>query len=288
MMLADWLLTAEAALGVASAWRQPGLNDESPRREAEWLLRAVLGLSSAQILARPERQLSDRQLSRLADCLQRRCAGEPLAYLVEQAEFWSLPLRVTPATLIPRADTETLVEVVLALHPDSQQIRRVVDLGCGSGAIALALKSERPQWQVTGVDMSSQALAVAQENGQRLALPVCWLQSDWLAALSDETFDLMVSNPPYLPADDLHLPTLGYEPRTALVADSNGLADFQRIIEQAAGHLSEGGWLLFEHGAAQADVVRALCQQAGFINVQSWPDLSGQWRVSGGQRGVIG
>jgi release factor glutamine methyltransferase len=287
MTIADWLAAAEAALAAADGWRQPGLIDESPRREAQWLLRSLLGLTSAQILSRADQALSASQLAELTDGLKRRCDGEPLAYIVGHAEFWSLPLRVTPATLIPRADTETLVEVALALFPDREGELQVVDLGCGSGAIALALKHERPHWLVTAVDASAEALIVAAENAQHLKLPLRCLQSNWLSAFGHERFDLIVSNPPYLAADDMHLPTLKYEPPTALVADKNGLGDYQRIISQARAHLNEQGWLLFEHGAEQADAVLALCQQAGLCNVQSWPDLSGQWRVSGGQHGVI-
>ncbi|MDP1541396.1 MAG: peptide chain release factor N(5)-glutamine methyltransferase [Moraxellaceae bacterium] len=287
MTITDWLAAAEAALAASNAWRQPGLTDESPRREAQWLLRSLLGLTSAQILSRSEQVLSGSQLTELNAGLKRRCDGEPLAYIVGQAEFWSLPLRVTPATLIPRADTETLVEVALALFPDRERELQVVDLGCGSGAIALALKHERPHWQVTAVDACADALGVAIDNAQQLKLPLRCLQSNWLSALANERFDLIVSNPPYLAADDMHLPTLSYEPRTALVADMNGLGDYRRIISQAQAHLNEQGWLLLEHGAEQADAVRSLCQQAGLSNVQSWSDLSGQWRVSGGQHGVI-
>lgn len=286
MMIADWLAAAEAALAAADGWRQPGLIDESPRREAQWLLRSLLGLSAAQILSRPEQLLLTNQLAVLNAGLVRRCHGEPLAYVTGQAEFWSLPLRVTPATLIPRADTETLVEVVLTLFANDGRVLQVVDLGCGSGAIALALKHERQHWQLTAVDASAEALSIAAENATNLKLPLRCVHSDWFSALANQRFDVIVSNPPYLAADDAHLPTLRFEPHTALVAEANGLADYQRIVSQAPQYLNEKGWLLFEHGANQADAVRELCQQAGLINVQSWPDLAGQWRVSGGQQGV--
>lgn len=286
MTIADWLAAAEAALAAAEGWRQPGLIDENPRREAQWLLRSLVGLSAAQILSRPEQLLSTSQLAVLNTGLVRRCNGEPLAYVTGQAEFWSLPLRVTPATLIPRADTETLVEVVLTLFANDERVLQAVDLGCGSGAIALALKHERRHWQLTAVDASAEALSIAAENAANLKLPLRCVQSDWFSALANQRFDVIVSNPPYLAADDVHLPTLRFEPHTALVAEANGLADYQRIVSQAPQYLNEKGWLLFEHGANQADAVRELCQQAGLINVQSWPDLAGQWRVSGGQQGV--
>lgn len=286
MTIADWLAAAEAALAAAEGWRQPGLIDENPRREAQWLLRSLVGLSAAQILSRPEQLLSASQLAGLNAGLLRRCNGEPLAYVTGQAEFWSLPLRVTPATLIPRADTETLVEVVLTLFAKDERVLQAVDLGCGSGAIALALKHERRHWQLTAVDASAEALSIAAENAANLKLPLRCIQSDWFSALGNQRFDVIVSNPPYLAADDVHLSTLSFEPRTALVAKANGLADYQRIVSQAPQFLNEKGWLLFEHGANQADAVRELCQQAGLINVQSWPDLAGQWRVSGGQQGV--
>lgn len=286
MTIADWLAAAEAALAAADGWRQPGLIDESPRLEAQWLLRSLLGFSAAQIIARPEQVLSASQLAAVNAGLTRRCDGEPLAYVTGQAEFWSLPLRVTPATLIPRADTETLVEVVLTLFAKDERVLQVVDLGCGSGAIALALKHERRHWQLTAVDTSIEALNVAAENAANLKLPLRCMHSDWFSALGNQRFDVIVSNPPYLAVDDVHLATLSYEPRSALVADEDGLADYRRIVSLAPQYLNANGWLLFEHGVDQANAVRELCQQAGLINVQSWLDLAGQWRVSGGQQGV--
>ena len=175
---------------------------------------------------------------------------------------------------------------MLTLFANDERVLQAVDLGCGSGAIALALKHERRHWQLTAVDASAEALSIAAENAANLKLPLRCVQSDWFSALADQRFDVIVSNPPYLAADDVHLPTLRFEPHTALVAEANGLADYQRIVSQAPQYLNEKGWLLFEHGANQADAVRELCLQAGLINVQSWPDLAGQWRVSGGQQGV--
>lgn len=281
LSVAVWLRLAAARLAAAPDWRQPGLDDVSPRREAEWLLATLLARDLAWLLTWPERLLTAEQAAQAEQWLQRRCAGEPLAYLRGRHEFWSLPLTVTPATLVPRPDTERLVEVALERLPPGQALA-VLDLGTGSGAIALALASERPQAVVTAVDRSAEALAVARGNGEALALPVRWLLSDWFAALAGERFHLLVSNPPYLADADAHLDSLGHEPRSALVAAADGLADLQLLVAQAPGHLHDGGWLLLEHGQAQAAAVRAEMAARGFTQVQSWCDLGGQERVSGG------
>lgn len=287
MTRAQWVALATARLASAPDWRQRDVDDD-PRAEAVWLLCAGLGVSRAQWLTWPEAVLTADEAARLDDWLAQRARGRPLARLTGEAEFWSLLLRVSAATLLPRADTETLVAAALRQVPADMAPCRVVDLGTGSGAVALALKAERPQWQLTGVDVCPEALAVAADNGRRLGLPVRWQRSDWLAALAAERFELIVSNPPYLAPDDPHLPALWHEPRQALVADEQGLADYRRIVAQAWPRLVPGGWLLFEHGASQAAAVRALLQQAGFGSVRSWRDLAGQERVSGGCRHADG
>lgn len=300
MRLDAWLAQASDALAAASAWQQ--LADESPRREAQWLLASLLNKSMAWLQIGGDVLLTPAQQEQAQRWLQRRCSGEPLAYITGEQEFWSLPLRVSPATLIPRADTETLVETALALH--AQHLKalpacRLLDMGTGSGAVALALASElnRPLQasvveraglepaavEVTAVDCSADALAVARSNGETLRLPVRWLASDWFAALTGERFHLIVSNPPYIDAADPHLAALQHEPASALVAAQSGLADLYILIEQSPDYLMVDAWLLLEHGYQQAGSVRAALQSRGFVDVQSWRDLGGHPRVSGGR-----
>jgi release factor glutamine methyltransferase len=214
--------------------------------------------------------------------VQRILQGEPLAYLLGAKEFFGLPLSVDDRVLVPRADTETLVQWALDLLPEATAGQRVLDLGTGSGAIALSLARHRPQARVSAVDASVDALVVARTNATRLGLQVQFIQSSWLDAVR-EPFDLMVSNPPYIAQDDPHLAALAHEPRAALVAGADGLQDLRQIISQSPAHLTPGGWLLLEHGYNQADAVRALLVQQGFDQVQSRHDLAGIERCSGGQ-----
>ena len=220
----------------------------------------------------------------------RRAAGEPFAYLVGEREFHGLTLAVNDAVLVPRPDTETLVEWALELlDGELRDIARpaALDLGTGSGAIALALKHARPRADVWAAERSAQALAVARANAQRLALGVRFAQGDWWDALVTETdvptFDLVVSNPPYIAADDPHLAALRHEPLSALVADDDGLADIRRIAEGARGRLRAGGWLLFEHGWAQAAAVQAILQRSGFGEVSTRVDIECRARCTGGR-----
>ena len=280
MTVAGWLRQAALAFADGVAWRAAGV-DASPRREAEWLLAEALGHDLAWLLTWPERDLTEAERARADDWLQRRLGGEPLAYLAGVQPFWTLSLRVTPATLIPRPDTERLVELALQRLPEVSC--RVLDLGTGSGAIALALASERRQAAVTAIDRSHEALAVAQGNGERLALPVRWLQGDWFAPVAGERFDLVVSNPPYIRADDHHLAALMHEPLSALVAADDGLADLRQLVRTAPEHLLPDGWLLLEHGHDQSEAVRALLATRGFTAVATWQDHGGQDRVSGGR-----
>lgn len=280
MTVSEWLREAAARLAISPAWQGPDVL-LSPRREAEWLLAASLTRTMTWLLTWPDKALTAEEQDQADRWLRQRCRGVPLAYLTGEREFWSLPLRVTADTLVPRPDSERLVEVALACWPPADA-PRVLDLGTGSGALALALKQERPDAQLTAVDRSEAALAVAAGNGERLALPVRWLQGDWFSPVGDERFHLVVSNPPYLAPDDPHLDSLQHEPRTALVADEEGLADLRRLCRDAPAHLLPGGWLLLEHGAAQASAVRDLLTAAGFAQVRSWQDLGGCDRVSGG------
>ncbi|GAD23242.1 peptide chain release factor N(5)-glutamine methyltransferase, partial [Acidovorax sp. MR-S7] len=210
----------------------------------------------------------------------RRMAGEPVAYLTGTKEFYGLPLQVDARVLDPRPDTETLVDWALALAAPAA---RMADLGTGSGAIALALQSQRPQAQVLAVDASADALAVARANARRLGLPVRFVQGHWLDGIAGP-FDLIVSNPPYIPATDPHLAALTHEPLSALASGDDGLQDIRAIAAQAPSRLAPGGWLLLEHGWDQAEAVQALLRAAGFGQVHSRHDLAGMARCTGGQR----
>ena len=254
----------------------------SPRLDLELLLCAAAGCSRTLLYARPETELTGTALAQFETLLARRRGGEPMAYLLGEREFWSLRLRVTPATLIPRPETELLVE--LALDRVQEPRARVLDLGTGSGAIALALAGERPAWQITGVDRCAAALQVAEANRAALGLDNVRLrQGDWLAGERGH-YHLIVANPPYVDAADPHLGQgdVRFEPREALVAAEGGLAELRTIAATAPGHLLPGGWLLLEHGADQGAAVRALCA-AALEEVRSWTDLAGHERVSGGR-----
>lgn len=260
------------------------LEQDEARSEVQALLQAVLAVNRAYLLAHPERVLTEQELSRYRSLLQRRLQGEPLAYILGEREFFGLGLRVTPATLIPRPDTELLVELALQRMPEAGG--RVLDLGTGSGAIALAIAHARPDAAVTAVDAAAAALSVAQGNAVRLGIRnASFVPSDWFSALAEQHFDLIVSNPPYIAENDSHLSQgdLRFEPRTALASGPDGLDDIRRIIGEAGAHLATDGWLLLEHGYDQAAQVRVLLQRAGFRNISSAKDLAGIERVTGGQ-----
>lgn len=259
------------------------LPGDSARRDAEILLGHCLDRSRSWLYTWPEREVAVAQDQQYRRLLAARRHGQPIAYLVRQREFWSLPLEVDHHTLIPRPETETLVSLALALPLPADA--RVLDLGTGSGAIALALASERPGWQVSAVDASAGALAVARRNAARLALQrVSFVQSDWYSAVAGERFHLLVANPPYIDAGDEHLVQgdVRFEPRTALVAADAGLADLARLVAGASAQLHAGGWLLLEHGCGQGEAVRDLLRVAGFGEVTTHNDLAGLERISGG------
>jgi release factor glutamine methyltransferase len=254
------------------------------RLDAELLLSAALDKPRSYLRTWPEHEPGAEQLSAFATMLERRRAGEPVAYILGHQGFWSLDLEVAPHTLIPRPDTELLVETALQLAPATP--RRVLDLGTGTGAIALALASERGGWRVTGVDRIAEAVELAERNRQRLKLTNAGFRlSSWFDALAGERFDLIVSNPPYIATADRHLDEgdVRFEPMSALVAGADGLDDIRQIIDQAPGHLEAGGWLLLEHGYDQAEAVRGLLSAAGFAAVVSRRDLGGHERISLGQ-----
>ena len=260
------------------------LGPDSARIEVQCLLQAVLQVNRAWLLSHPEHSLTTEQHEQYLALFGRRLSGEPIAYLLGEREFYGLIFKVSPATLIPRPETELLVELALQRIPQ-QGTCRVLDLGTGSGAIALSIAHARPNANVIAVDASAAALQVAQFNMQRLGLSNVRLShSDWFSALHGERFDMIVSNPPYIAAGDAHLMQgdVRFEPRTALASGADGLDDIRRITAQAKGHLSNNGWLLVEHGYSQAAQVRAQLQHTGFTGVFSECDLAGIERVSGG------
>ncbi len=257
------------------------------RLDALLLLACELTRTRTWLIAHGDHPLTDGQSEAFQALLARRSAGEPLAYLVGEKEFHGLTFEVGANVLVPRPDTETLVDWGLELlgGPLSAVLSpRVVDLGTGSGAIALSVLRGYPAAQVMATDTSPAALQVARRNADRLGLPVALRPGDWWGALSGDLFHLALSNPPYIAASDPHLASLSYEPRSALVAGPHGLEDIERIVAGAGAHLYSGGWLLFEHGHDQAGAVRALLHDAGFADVQSRRDLAGIERCTGARR----
>jgi release factor glutamine methyltransferase len=255
------------------------------RLDAQLLMLHALGRSQtdrAWLITHDDEVLSDPAARTFQALCQRRLAGEPLAYIVGSKPFFGLDLQIDNRVLVPRPDTETLVEWALTFETAST----VLDMGTGSGAIALALKSVRPDWQVTALDASADALAVAQKNAKRLNLNVNFMQSSWFDAFAESKttkFDLIVSNPPYIIEGDWHMAALAHEPKQALTSGADGLDDIRHIITQAPLFLTPYGWLLLEHGFDQAAAVRDLLSQHGFKQVQSQLDLAGIDRCTGGQ-----
>lgn len=252
--------------------------------DARVLLCAALGVDDAHLIAHPGQALTEQQRDRYLACVERRRAGEPVAYLTGEREFYSLAFKVTPAVLIPRPETELLVEAALERVPAHVPFR-VLDLGTGSGCVAIAIAAYRPRAHVTAAEESRDALAVARENAERHGAGVEFLKSDWFGALAGRRFDLIVSNPPYVAEHDSHLSEgdTRFEPRAALVAGADGLSCIRLIIAQARAYLEPGGGLLFEHGYDQAARCRALLAQAGYFEVATRRDLAGVERVSGGR-----
>ena len=248
-------------------------------REARVLLAHATGFSEAAVLAFPERSLPQDAERKFMGFAERRRHGEPVAYILGRQEFYSLPLAVNAAVLIPRPETELLVDLSL-----KREFSTVVDLGTGSGAIALAIKKHRPNARVVAVDASAAALAVAKRNAVALGLDVEWRHGRWYAPLNAERFELIVSNPPYVASGDPHLAALRYEPAAALVSGADGLDAIREIAAQAPAHLVDDGWLLLEHGIGQERAVRKLLEHAGLEEATTWPDLAGIPRVSGAKR----
>ena len=247
------------------------------RLDAQLLLAHLLKQDRAWLMSHDDAPVDESAALAL---LQRRAADEPFAYIVGEQEFHGLMLQVTPATLIPRPDTETLVDWALELLTPGSS---VVDLGTGSGAIALAIKHRQPAAEVHAVDLSTDALAVASANANRLGLDVSFHAGSWLAPLTGRRFAMIVSNPPYIAGEDPHLAALGHEPISALTPGGNGLSDLQAIVKAAPDHLTPGGWLLLEHGFDQAEAVAELLRQRGFTDLALRHDLGGNPRASGGR-----
>ena len=250
--------------------------------DAQWLLAHVLERTPAWLYAHADDAIDASVAARFATLITQREAGEPVAYLTGRRGFWTFDLQVTPDTLIPRPETERLVELALARLPAERDVR-VADLGTGSGAIALALAHERPRAHVVATDASEAALVVARANAGMLGLGnLVFVRGDWCAALGDERFDLIASNPPYIAAGDPHLCSgdLRREPFAALASGADGLDAIRRIVAAAPAHLVAGGWLLFEHGLEQGDAVRGLMRTAGFVDARTDRDLEGRDRVT--------
>ena len=287
--VADWRRWAAAELAGAS---------DSPEADADVLLASLLGLDRGRLALTAGEAVEAATVLRLASWIERRRLGEPVAYITGSQGFWTLDLAVDTRVLIPRPDTETLVERALAIvraealvatpcGPEARHPYRIADLGTGSGAIALALAAELPEAiAITATDVSPAALAVAGENARRLRLDrVRFLEGAWFAALpAEERFELIVSNPPYIADGDRHLAALRYEPRLALTSGADGLDAIRELVGAAAGHLAGRGWLLLEHGHDQGSAVRALLTAAGFTDVETQRDFGGHERVSGGRR----
>lgn len=277
MILAQWLQQSQRQLEAAGS--------ESAALDARLLLAHVLAKPTSYLFTWPEKALAPDEVNQAATLLQRRLQGEPMAYILGEQEFYGYPFYVSPATLIPRPDTELLVERVLALAPAGTQ--QVLDLGTGSGAIALSLAKERPHWHLTAVDNSLDALRVAEQNKQRLGASNCTLLlSHWFEKIT-QRYNLIVSNPPYIDPNDQHL-TQGdvrFEPSSALVADDKGLADIAYLVGAAQQHIYPGGLLMLEHGYDQGQQVRELMLAAGWQQVQTEQDYGARDRITYGYAG---
>lgn len=246
--------------------------------DAECLLMFVTGLSRAQLFSHPETELKKEQEKLFNELAQRRLSGEPIAYITGHKEFWDLDLKVTPDVLIPRPETECLVEWILENYSAEKHIK-IADLGVGSGAIALAIAKERPNWQVDASDNSENALTITKENATKHNLTrLRFFKGGWCEALPEKDYDIIVSNPPYIAESDKHLKALKFEPHDALASGKEGLDAIKVLIKQAKVYLKPSGVLIFEHGYDQRDAVLALCNEAGYANVKDHDDLAGQPR----------
>lgn len=281
MLVAECLAEAQKAIQKKC---QP--SPQEAKLEVRLLLESVLNVNHAWLITHESNRLADNVHAEFKAFIERRIAGEPIAYILGYREFYGLKFKVTPDTLIPRPDTETLVEAALAKIPQGQ-LAKVLDLGTGTGAIALAIAKHRPEVQITALDASVNALNIAKENAQNLQIAnVQFVLSDWFATLEQKKFDAIVCNPPYIEQEDAHLNQgdLRFEPISALASGVDGLDDIHKVIHGAAQHLNIGGWLMLEHGYNQAKAVAALLLSAGFTEVETIKDLGGNERVTLGCR----
>jgi release factor glutamine methyltransferase len=269
-------LTCEALLKSAA----DQIGGDSSRLDAELLLSHVTGLGRTSFRAWPEREVPAEQAEPFMNLVAQRASGQPIAYLLGEQEFWSLPLKVSSSTLIPRPDTECVVEAALSLELPANA--RVLDLGTGTGAIALALASEQPGWQIMASDRVEEAVALARDNSQQLGLPITVVQSHWFDQIPAGTFDLLISNPPYIPASDRHLKEgdVRFEPESALVAGEDGLDDIRLLVTEGLDWLNPNGWMLLEHGYDQGEAVRDLFAKAGWRNIETRKDYGGNDRMT--------
>lgn len=275
----------EQVIQQAAQAMEPCAFVDLPKLEAEILLAHLLEKDRTYLFTWPEEIVDNDVVVQFRDICRQRMAGKPIAYLTGEREFWGLTLKVTADTLIPRPDTETLVETALELLADKPQAE-IVDLGTGTGAIALALKSELPQANISAVDFSAAALVIAKENAASLNLSVNFLQGSWCEPLGEQQFDLIASNPPYIEEQDPHLQQgdVRFEPISALTSGADGLDDIRLISEQAQAHLKPQGWLVFEHGYNQAQAVQEVMRQQGYQQIESRKDYGGNNRITFGQK----
>ena len=269
---------------IAKATELLSATSESPRLDAELLLARALDVPRSYLFAHPDDEMDQDAADRFSEVVERRRGGMPMAYITGEKEFWSMSLIVTPDTLVPRPETETLIDQALMRLPRRVEVR-VLDLGTGSGAIALALARERPACHVVATDVSAGAIAVARENARRLLIPnVEFLEGNWLAPITGQQFDLVVSNPPYVASNDAHLDALIFEPRGALESGEDGLDAIREISAGAAAVLAADGWLLLEHGSDQADAVADILASDGWQEIKGVSDLAGLPRVTAAKR----
>lgn len=271
---------------LSSATEQLSPISDSARLDAEVLLAHCLQKNRTWLMTWPEKELSDTQLKQFQALLEQRIHGSPIAHITASREFWSLPLKVTPDTLIPRPETELMIEVILQQYPQTEGIQ-LADLGTGSGAIALALASEKPDWGIIATDRSPAALKIARENASQLQLNnIQFLEGSWFTPLADMHFDIIASNPPYIPEQDPHLEQgdVRFEPRSALASGSDGLDDIRLLCQQAQHYLHPNGLLIIEHGYDQKDDLYDIFMNSGYKNIQQHHDLAGQPRLTSGTK----